>query len=65
MLNTFQDDPCCAKGLAKALRDGKLDAVNVWTCPKCGCEWRPTGYQTDDTLIRHWEPHELVALLRV
>ena len=74
MLNTFQDDACCDKPLAKALRDGKLDEAFTWTCPKCGCEWKAvihhtvTGIEGDQALldsIKHWTPVPMIEMLRV
>ena len=61
MLNTFQDDPCCDANLVKALRAGELDGVESWTCPKCGCEWKPRIMGN----VRHWGPHELIATFPV
>lgn len=60
-LNTFEHDPCCDANLVIAARAGKLADVESWTCPKCGCEWRCRVVGN----IRHWEPHELIAVLRV
>ena len=60
-LSTFVPDDCCAKPLGRALASGKLDAAESWSCPKCGCDWKPRMVGE----IRHWEPHELIAVLRV
>jgi hypothetical protein len=60
-MNTFESDPCCNGNLAKDGRAGKLDIVTSWTCPKCGCEWKCRIVGP----LRHWEPHELIATLRV
>ena len=33
---------CCRSRWEAALDRGKLAKVEVWSCPKCGCEYRPT-----------------------
>lgn len=55
-LETFQEDACCQKHLMKA----KRASLDSWTCPKCGCEWKPRMVGN----IRHWEVHEVIAIWR-
>lgn len=57
-LNSVEDDDCCAGKLRRALFAGlKADS---WTCPKCGCDWKPRQVGP----LRHWEPHEAVSVFR-
>ena len=39
MIEFMEHDDCCSKHFSRAC---KTDLVNtdLWTCPKCGCEWR-------------------------
>lgn len=46
-LNTFEPDDCCGPRLSKV---SDLNAINTWTCSKCGEEWRPDLIDG----IRHW-----------
>ncbi len=39
MVHTWDNDSCCSKHMSKAARDGKLDALDRWPCPKCDTEW--------------------------
>jgi hypothetical protein len=55
-LQTLQEDPCCARRLSKVLNS--LATVSGWTCPKCGCEWRPQLVGQ----VRHWTPHEVIQV---
>jgi len=74
LLNTVHPDDCCTRRISKDLRDGKLDTVDTWECPKCGTEWRPTIISlapgklvTLDQAqqIRHWEPVPAVAVVHL
>lgn len=49
-LQTYEPDPCCGRALARALES--LAAAASWTCPRCGCEWKPT----ESGGVRHWIP---------
>lgn len=60
-LQTFAPDPCCSKPLSKAIRGGTLDKANSWTCPNCGCDWKPKLVGT----VRHWEPEVLAVVMRL
>ena len=60
MLNIMDDDPCCSKRFAKESRTGSLDSAESWTCPKCGCEYRPVVV---DGVVRHWVAHIYVELI--
>lgn len=51
---------CCDPRIRKALAKGLLDAVELWACPKCGCEWKPRMVE----MIRVWEPHVLIEVWR-
>lgn len=31
---------CCKSRWERALDKGKLETIDVWVCPKCGCEYR-------------------------
>jgi len=54
MIDIIHPDDCCNKPMRKA----DLSTIQTWTCPKCGCEWRPRLIRG----IRCWEPHELIAI---
>ncbi len=47
-LQTVDEDPCCHRRLLRALTKGLVG--DSWTCPKCGCEWRPMPIGE----ARHW-----------
>lgn len=59
-LNSYMDDPCCARYLAKALRSGLLAVSDSWHCPKCNCLWKPREVAEDGVSLRHWQPHECI-----
>jgi hypothetical protein len=59
ILNTQEPDTCCSKPWSKAARAGGLDKVELWTCPKCGCQWRA---RLIDGLIRHWTPEVVIQV---
>jgi hypothetical protein len=73
MLNTHESDPCCGKALSKTLLSGALDTASIWTCPKCGLEWKPRTtftvakaeglFAMAEVSLRHWEPHPVVAIV--
>ena len=53
-------DGCCAKHISKALRKGDLDTAEIWNCPKCGTEWKPSMVSATSDManpIRHWQPY--------
>ena len=50
MTDTYQDDSCCSKRLAKALL-AATEPLTEWTCPRCGVEYRPRVVGD----LRHWE----------
>lgn len=54
---TYQEEECCGKHLAKAIRTGSI--LNVWNCPKCGCDW--TGEQVGT--VRNWKPIPLMEVI--
>lgn len=56
ILQTAQDDDCC-----KPLRSKQIASLDSWTCPKCGCEWKPTI----EGAIRHWAPVESVQVFQL
>lgn len=60
LLNSFDDDECCAPRIAKAGREGRLKSATAWTCPKCGCDWTVS----ERGAIRHWSPVSDVMILR-
>ena len=41
MSDTYEDDLCCGKRIAKALL-AATEPLMEWTCPKCGCTWVPS-----------------------
>lgn len=59
-LNTWDEDQCCARPLAKALRSGKLASTDMWTCPKCGMEWKAAMVET----ARRWSPVVVIQIWR-
>ncbi len=60
-LQTIEPDKCCSKTFAKEARTGSLDDAKSWTCPKCGCEYKPTVI---DGAIRHWTAQVYTILVR-
>jgi hypothetical protein len=52
-LDTYENDPCCSKRLAKALRSNTLTGADKWICPTCGAEWTP---ELAPGIGRHWKP---------
>lgn len=56
IVNTFEPDECCGKGLTLAT----LKDLQSWECSKCGAEWKPTDYGT----VRHWVPTPAVMIFR-
>jgi hypothetical protein len=61
VLNVIEPDTCCSPRFSRAARDGSLDNVKSWTCPKCGVEYRP---QIVRECVRHWVAHVYVELVR-
>ncbi len=49
---------CCA-AINKAIRKGELDAVDLWTCPRCGMDWRPRLVAGK---VRFWEAQPVVMV---
>lgn len=72
MLNTHASDNCCGKALSKLLREGKLDNVAEWECPKCGEMWKPelltSTAMADGAMLvaqaRHWTMRPAVIVHR-
>lgn len=59
ILHSFeQDDDCCGPRLAKAAESGKLDAIDLWTCPRCGCEYRAVMMET----VKHWQQVSMIEV---
>ena len=66
MLHTHADDSCCGKGISKAARDGQLDGLKEWPCPKCGLVWKPVSeFRGPEGPIRYWEPVPAFAVVQV
>lgn len=59
-VQSYETDPCCGRAIAQALREGKLDTAEIWQCPKCGLEWRPSLIAG----VRHWIPCPAFAVVR-
>jgi len=57
-----EHDDCCNKPFARDSRGGKLAGVRTWTCPKCGCEWKPRDAGAG---VRHWIPVVQFEVLRL
>lgn len=55
VLNTVQEDICCAAALSRALLSGVLDGKNTWKHSLCGLEWTPVWIE--DGRVRHWMPN--------
>lgn len=64
MLNTYAEDNCCGRALAKALSSGALDDKTKWTHEKCGLDWRVEIIAGEETEVRHWSPHPLIEVWR-
>jgi hypothetical protein len=56
-MDTFEDDPCCSKLLAKALL-AAAEPLESWTCPRCGCLWTPRQVGP----LRNWTPQPAVMV---
>ncbi len=54
-----QDATGCCAAINKAFRKGELDAVDLWTCPKCGMEWRPRLVAGK---VKFWECQPVIML---
>lgn len=52
MLQVLTEDAswCCVCAWSKALKTGALDTIELWECPKCGCEYRVQLV----SCIRYW-----------
>lgn len=59
-LHSHEPDDCCGKRISIALLSGGLDKLDVWTCPKCGLEWRAL---LDVIGVKHWHPHVYMAVV--
>lgn len=63
-MDTYEPDKCCGRHLRKALE--KLATAKVWTCPDCGCDWKPEEMAAkvdgETITVRHWQPKPYVAL---
>lgn len=55
-LDTYEEDECCARRLAAALRKGIAGAE--WTCPKCEALWKAELVGA----VRHWRPSTWCAV---
>lgn len=60
-LDTFEDDVCCSPRLSRAIRSGKLAAVDEWTCPVCEVPWVAEVAQG---IGRHWSPRTWSSVFR-
>lgn len=58
--NTFTPDDCCSGPLSADLFDGHLNDATIWTCPKCGCDWKATIFEG----VKHWEARPIVSIIR-
>jgi hypothetical protein len=58
-LQSFAEDECCNPRLMRALKSGKLDKADTWTCPACGTEWKPEQHGP----VKHWKPVNWMELL--
>ncbi len=61
ILHTHAVDSCCSKHLVKAAREGTLDKIDRWPCPKCGTDW---GKQLVHG-VHHWTPVPAVMVFRL
>ena len=59
-LQSYEPDECCGNPIWRALRAGELDKAESWTCPKCGCEWKPD----EEGPLRHWRPRPVLIVIR-
>ncbi len=61
ILHTHAVDSCCSKHLVKAAREGTLDKIDRWPCPKCGTDWgKPLVHG-----VHHWTPVPAVMVFRL
>jgi hypothetical protein len=61
MLQSIEEGKCCPKLFQKEARTGTLDEANLWTCPKCGVEYKPTVI---NGAMRHWTAQVYAILVR-
>lgn len=59
LIHTAQHDECCAVPFGKAAFAGELDAIEAWTCPKCGTTWKREDRGEG---IQHWSPQAAVLI---
>lgn len=59
MLQTHDEDDCCAAALNAALLAGLLDDAEVWTHEDCGMEWY--AHLVAPT-VRHWSPRPVIRV---
>ena len=59
MLDVMPPDDCCSAPFSAACLAGLIEAVDSWSCPDCGCEWRCTVRDA----VRLWEPVLLCEVL--
>jgi hypothetical protein len=67
MLVLFASDDCCGKRILKASRDGALEGVKEWICPKCGCSWQPKQITAISTSAEsgeliYWAPVPMMVI---
>jgi hypothetical protein len=61
LTQTYQEDECCGKHIAKAIRAGTVGVSGAFTCPKCGCEW--SADQIGERMF-HWTPRPIIEVFR-
>jgi hypothetical protein len=60
IVHTHAVDSCCSKHLVKAAREGKLDHIDRWPCPKCGTDWGKEIVHG----VHHWTPVPAVVVFK-
>ena len=60
LTQTYQEDECCGKHLAKFIRSGKAANATLWPCPKCGCDW----VKKSAGMFSHWTPVTVMEVIR-
>ena len=60
LTQTYQEDECCGKHIAKFIRSGKAANATLWPCPKCGCDW----VKKSAGMLSHWVPVTVIEVIR-